>query len=76
MTSHMTRDVPVYPGPMCGMRVFGLGVWVAEPFAASLLTNFGAGERFPIRGGLVESYTYQEKLNAINNLDPEVSLVL
>jgi len=28
------------------MRVFGLGIWVAEPFAASLLTNFGDGERF------------------------------
>lgn len=30
------------PGPMYGLRVLDLGVWVAGPFAASLLADFGA----------------------------------
>ncbi len=47
------------PGPMHGIRVLDVGIWVAGPFAASLLADFGAevikverpGQGDPIRHG-------------------------
>lgn len=59
ITPRPARQVPAYPGPMSGVRVLDLGVWVAGPFAASLLADFGAevikverpGEGDPIRQG-------------------------
>ena len=37
-----SASTPTHPGPMSGVRVLDLGVWVAGPFAASLLADFGA----------------------------------
>ncbi len=41
-THGASPDPSLGEGPMRGVRVLDLGVWVAGPFAASLLADFGA----------------------------------
>lgn len=60
---HASRHVPGYPGPMSGVRVLDLGVWVAGPFTATLLADFGAEVIKIERPGYGDPIRHRDKLD-------------